>query len=183
MNALSWYWPLEWPNRVGFPKPTAPAQPHGARAASPRASSPRLAQGGRVELLMQGICPLCVHSPHNRRSTVVGLASSGDSAHPTTPGPSPSCYRSLGMALRGCAPWVTPGFRTCLRHLLTPWLAGGGRLTPTTARARNSPLNPLPSRPKEWPLRGLLFHAIASVGPASDVRSTRRTTSQEGARS
>jgi hypothetical protein len=174
MNSLSWYWPLEWPNRVGFHKPTAPALTHGAQAATRRASSPRFAQGGRLELLMQGIWPPSVHSPHNRRSTVVGLASPSGSAHPTTPGPSPSCYRSLGMALRGCAPWVTPGFRTCLRHLLTPWLAGGGRLPPTTERARNSPLNPLPSRAEEWPLRGLLFHAGASEGPASERRADKR---------
>jgi hypothetical protein len=179
MNALSWYWPEEWPRGVGFHKPTAPAQPRGARAASPRASSPRLAQGGSFESLMQGICPRRVHSPHNRLSNVVGLAPPIGSAHPTTPGPAPSRYRSPGLALRGCAPGVTLRLRTCLRHLLT-LLAGGGRLTPTTARARNSPLNPLPSRVKVWPLRGHLSYSVRSVGPASDEPLTERKTTVEG---
>ena len=78
------YWPKEWAKTVGFHKPAVrPARPH--IASSSRALSPPLDQGGRVENLMQGIWPQRGHSPHNRLSTVVGLASASCLADPTTP--------------------------------------------------------------------------------------------------
>jgi hypothetical protein len=69
---------------VGFHKPTARlVRPH--IASSSRASSPPLDQGGRLENLMQGIWQQRGHSPHNRVSTVVGLAQAYAFANPTTP--------------------------------------------------------------------------------------------------
>ena len=78
------YWPKGWAKTVGFHKPAVrPVRPH--ITSSSRASSPPLDQGGRVENLMQGIWQQRSHSPHNRFSTVVGLASSSVLANPTTP--------------------------------------------------------------------------------------------------
>ncbi len=78
------YGPKEWAKTVGFHKPTVrPARPH--IASSSRASSPPLDQGGRLENLMQGIWQQRGHSPHNRFSTVVGLAQAFALANPTTP--------------------------------------------------------------------------------------------------
>ncbi len=78
------YGPKEWAKRVGFHKPTVrPARPH--IASSSRASSPQLDQGGTLENLMQGIWQQRGHSPHNRFSTVVVLASASVLANPTTP--------------------------------------------------------------------------------------------------
>jgi hypothetical protein len=68
---------------VGFQWPTAGA--FGSPASSSRASSPPLDQGGTLENLMQGIWQHRSHSPHNRFSTVVVLASSCGLANPTTP--------------------------------------------------------------------------------------------------
>jgi hypothetical protein len=66
---------LRWPARSGL------------QASSPRASSPRLEQGGTLENLMQGIWQHRSHSPHNRFSTVVVLALPNGFANPTTPAP------------------------------------------------------------------------------------------------
>lgn len=78
------YWPKEWAKTVGFHKPAArPVRPH--IASSSRALSPPLDQGGTLENLMQGIWQQRGHSPHNRFSTVVVLASASALANPTTP--------------------------------------------------------------------------------------------------
>ena len=85
MNALFYYWPLEWPKGVGFHKPAVrrPGRPH--YTTRQRALSPRLVQGGSIEILMQGIWPNRSHSPHNLLSIVVGLTPPCGSTHPTTP--------------------------------------------------------------------------------------------------
>ena len=78
------YCPKEWAKGAGFHKPTVrPVRPH--IASSSRALSPPLDQGGRLENLMQGIWQQRGHSPHNRFSTVVVLASANVLANPTTP--------------------------------------------------------------------------------------------------
>lgn len=75
---MSRYWPMVLAKGVGYQWPTP-------RDSNHRASSPRLEQGGSVEILIQGIWPAADHSPRNRISTVVGLATPGRSAHPTAP--------------------------------------------------------------------------------------------------
>jgi hypothetical protein len=84
MTKLFYYWPKGWAKAAGFHKPTVrPVRPH--IASSSRALSPPLDQGGRLENLMQGIWQQRGHSPHNRFSTVVVLASANVLANPTTP--------------------------------------------------------------------------------------------------
>jgi hypothetical protein len=158
MSRLFYCWPQRWAAAVGFHKPTVggltpPTSP------SQRASSPRLGQGGRLEILMQGIWPHRVHSPHNRISTVVALEPLPYGlpfSNPTTPASavvdpfgSPSVPSGLCPSADAGDSHVRQGGPT------RPPLGEGGRLTPTTGGARHSPLNLLPSRPEGRRLRRL----------------------------
>ncbi len=81
--------PQELAATVGYRKPTP--QPHQARlASSPRASSPRLEQGGRSETLIQGICFQRSSPPAFTPQSGFAcrrLAQDGAFANPTTPAP------------------------------------------------------------------------------------------------
>ncbi len=150
MKTLFYSWPQQWPKGVGFHKPAVrqPSRPH--CTTSPRASSPRLVQGGSIEVLMQGIWPQPSHSPDNRTSIVVGPAPPDGSAHPTTP-TSTLVDRSRPLGPTRVPSVLRPSVDAGVSHVpaapARPSLGGGGRLTPTTGAARNSPLYPLPSRP------------------------------------
>ena len=132
MSELFWYCPLEWAKGVGFHKPTVDP----TRSSSPRASSPRLDQGGMVETLMEGIwksveMALEPFTPQSR-SDVVG------SLRLRLQGPD---HRRPDVVLpNNIGPSGTRRSRSCLRLSLRPPLADGGRLTPTTGGARLSSL-------------------------------------------
>lgn len=116
MNILFYCWPLKWPKGVGFHKPTVrrPSRPH--CTTRQRALSPRLVQGGRFEILMQGIWPNRSHSPHNLISTVVGLATPIGSAHPTTPTSTP-VGRSRPLGPTGVPSGLCPSVDAGVSHV------------------------------------------------------------------
>ncbi len=156
MKDVFWYCPQEWAKGVGFHKPTLSP----TRSSSPRASSPRLDQGGIVETLMEGIWqteemafePFTPQSPFD----VVGSLGLRLRA-PDHPRPDVVPSSLLGAA--GRSPLRTRGSRTCLRHLLAPSLGGGGRLTPTTWGAWHSSLTSF--------LRALAVGGCAAVNLSS----------------
>ena len=163
------YWPKEWAKAVGFHKPAVrPDGPH--IASSSRASSPPLDQGGTLENLMQGIWQLGSHSPHNRFSTVVVLASANALANPTTPASAVDDRRPL------VAPSTVPAG---LRPLAG---AGGSQVpsAPTRPPARRGwsayaddsgrsefPLEPPSFAPRWWAAAPpLLSGDVTVAGPA-----------------
>ncbi len=142
------YGPQVLAERVGLQWPTAGAF---GPASSPRASSPRLDQGGTLETLMQGIWQPRGHSPHNRFSTVVVLASANAFANPTTPAPAVADRRpSVAPATVPSAAASADAWSSQVPAAPTRPVAGRGWSAYADDRGRSAfPLEPPSFAPKE----------------------------------